>query len=454
MPLRSRVLKTQEVNWREFKFIQKDNFKNIDPEAVHKLKASIVSNQFVEPFYVWEDETNEDIYCLDGKHRTMMLEQLISEGIEVPYTLPATFMHCENKKEAAKLVTIYSSVYAKVDQKGFFEFLQDYDLNFMDLKDQIDLPEFSNDRFIQKFDILGVNETQGDDDVPEDIPEEEIIVKTGDIFKLGRHILICADFKDRERLNPYLENKKARIVLTDPPYNVKADDIGNSGKTQHKDFAMAAGEMSDDQFVDFLSGIMQSSCDYSLPGAIHFIFMDWRHVWHITEASKRIYGSPIPKQVCMWNKDVMAMGSFYRSKHELVFVFKHGKEKHLSHIDLIDRIRTNVWDYPSGHSMNNPDRDQMENHPTPKPVGMLCDAVLDTTDEDDVVVDFFLGSGSTLIACEKTNRICIGTEIEKMHTQNIINRYLSFCNKNGLIPTFEHVNGSLTINDFIHAQNT
>ena len=140
--LTSRVLETKEVNWREFKFIQKDNFKNIDPEAVHKLKASIVSNQFVEPFYVWEEDSTGDIYCLDGKHRTMMLEQLINEGVEVPYMLPATFMRCDSKKEAARLVTIYSSIYAKVDQKGFFEFLQDYDLKFEELKDQIDLPEF------------------------------------------------------------------------------------------------------------------------------------------------------------------------------------------------------------------------------------------------------------------------------------------------------------------------
>jgi hypothetical protein len=138
----SRVVKTENVNWREFKFIQKDNFKDIDPEAIHKLKASIVSNQFVEPFYAWEDGDSGDTYCLDGKHRTMMLEQLINEGIEVPYALPATFIQCESKKEAAKLVTIYSSVYAKVNQKGFFEFLKDYDLSFLDLKDQIDLPEF------------------------------------------------------------------------------------------------------------------------------------------------------------------------------------------------------------------------------------------------------------------------------------------------------------------------
>ena len=140
--LSSRVLKTENVNWRDFKFIQQDGFKDLEPDAAHRLKASILANNFTQPFYVWEDPQNGTIFCLDGKHRTLMLEQLIKEGHNVPYLLPATFIHCENKKEAAKLVTIYSSIYARVSQQGLFDFMKEYDLDFSELQEHMDLPEF------------------------------------------------------------------------------------------------------------------------------------------------------------------------------------------------------------------------------------------------------------------------------------------------------------------------
>lgn len=137
----SRVIKTDLVNWREFRFIQADNFKDFDPSAAHKLKASILSNQFTQPFYVWEDPDGL-IYCLDGKHRTLMLEQLIAEGHQVPYLLPGTFIRCDSKKEAAKLVTIYSSIYARVSQQGLFDFIKEYELEMSELKEQMELPDF------------------------------------------------------------------------------------------------------------------------------------------------------------------------------------------------------------------------------------------------------------------------------------------------------------------------
>jgi DNA modification methylase len=451
--LSSRVLKTENVNWRDFKFIQQDGFKDLESDAAHRLKASILANNFTQPFYVWEDPDNGTIFCLDGKHRTKMLEELINEGHAIPYLLPATFIQCQNKKEAAKLVTIYSSIYARVSQQGLFDFMKEYDLDFTELREQMDLPEFSIDRFEQKFDLFDINES---DDQDEDIPEvndDQVIVISGDHFRIGNHQLICCDFRMNEKLDLIFEGHKARIILTDPPYNLSADEIGNKGEVHHDDFAMGSGEMSDKEFVVFLQDIMKTSCSYSLNGSIHFIFIDWRHVWHMTEAARFIYGSPEPKQLCVWNKDIMANGSFYRAKHELCFIFKHGEEKHLSHIDLIDRIRTNVWDYPSGHSMKNPDRDQLKNHPTPKPVKMLADAIMDTTNQGDIVADFFLGSGSTLIACEKTKRKCIATEIEPKHVQTTILRYFTYCFKNGISPIFEHLNGSLTKDDFTNGKH-
>jgi DNA modification methylase len=166
------------------------------------------------------------------------------------------------------------------------------------------------------------------------------------------------------------------------------------------------------------------------------------------EASKRIYGTPEPKQMCVWAKDMIAMGSFYRAQHELCFVYKSGNEKHVSHLDLSDRIRSNVWKYPSAISVANPDRHQIKNHPTPKPVQMIADAILDTTNDGDIVIDWFLGSGTALIACEKTKRRCFATELNIRYVQQIIKRYIKYCRNNDYEPEVEHLNGNLTLKDF------
>jgi DNA modification methylase len=443
--VKSRVLKTEMINWRDLKFIQNDNFKDLPDEAKHKLKASIVSNNFTQPFYVWEDFEGT-LWCLDGKHRTILLEELIKEGMEVPYQLPGTFIHCDNKKEASKLVLIYSSMYAKITLEGLFDFMKFNELVFEELKDQVQLPEFSMPRFEQKFNPMGIEFEQEEEvEVPQ---AHEVIVKEGDIFQLGSHRLACGDFKCILLVEELMQSEKARIIFTDPPYNLKTDAFLNLGKVKHEDFAEGAGEMSDEEFKDFLQKVMEVSCLHSVNGSIHYMCMDWRHAWHMTEAGRNVYGSPIPKQLVVWNKNQGANGSFYRSKHEMVFIFKKGEARHLSHLDLKDRTRYNVWDYPSGSAFNNPDRKEMENHPTPKPVQLVADAILDTTNEGDLVIDWFMGSGTTIIAAEMTKRRCYGTELMPAFVQSDIKRYLNYCEKNGIDPKFKHLNGDLTAEDF------
>lgn len=476
--LTSRILKTELVEWRKLKFIQQDDFKELDLTAQGRLKTSILSNNFTQPFYVWQDPQTDDIYCLDGKHRTIILEILIAEGANVPDLLPATFIHCESKQEAASLVLIYSSIYAKVTQQGLFDFIQMYDLEYDSIKNQMDIPELSMDRFEQKFDFFNVDENEEE----EILEEKDIVVKPGDLFEVNGHRLFCGSFKDSEGVKQLMDGKKARILNCDPPYNLPTGFF--SGNKEHTDFAMGAGEMTDEEFVQFLSAIMQTGLDNTLPGSIHYIFMDWRHVWHMTEAGRRVYGSPQPKQICVWNKDMMANGSFYRAKHEicfvfndpkakslwnkdladfggnykdnneLVFIFKAGEEKvkHLSHLDLKDRIRTNIWNYPSATSLANPDRYELKNHPTPKPVQMIADAILDTTNEHELVIDWFLGSGTCLMACEHTKRFCRATDVEPKYIQSAITRFIKYCAKKEIDVNFHHLNGALTIKDFQYEQ--
>lgn len=475
--LKSRVLKSENIEWRSLQFLQSDSLKNFDDEARKRLTNSILENQFSQPFYVWQSPDGV-LYCLDGKHRTIVLEEMIQMGFQIPSILPAVFIDCENKKEAARLTIVYSSIYAKITNQGLFDFLSEYELRFDEIKDQIDLPDFSEERFEQKFDLFGVNETEGDNDIPELI--SNLIVNTGDVFQLGEHRIACGDFRNDALRELLFDGTVARVALTDPPYNLPTNFFSNQKNL--KDFAHAHGEMSDDEFSEFLFYIMDAAKKHTVNGSIHYIFMDFRHSWHMCNAAKRAYGSVEPKQVCVWNKDIMANGSFYRAqqelcfifqngtaKHlwnndivdnggfykendELCFIFKSGDAKHLSHLELKDRIRTNVWRYPSATSTANPDRDILKNHPTPKPVAMIADAILDTTNIGDAVVDFFLGSGTCLISCEKTKRRCFATDIEPMYIQLAITRWIVYCRKNGIQPIIKHLNGSLTVKDFDNAK--
>lgn len=138
--VKSKVLYTKFIDWRSLKFIQQDDFKEWTPEARAKLKHSVLSNEFTQPFYVWQDAADQEIYCLDGKHRTLILEELIAEGYDIPEKLPATFIDCKDKKEAAKLVLAYSSVYAKITTGGFQSFLEEYGIDENDIMLSIDIP--------------------------------------------------------------------------------------------------------------------------------------------------------------------------------------------------------------------------------------------------------------------------------------------------------------------------
>jgi len=475
--VKSRVLKLQKIKWQELTFLQDENFKEWIDGGDQKLLQSILKYQFIDPFKVWEHDGK--LYCLDGKHRVLDLTKVKASGVEVPDELDATFIDCRDRSEAAELVLVYSSAYAKVTQQGLFDFVEKFNLDIPDLKGIIAIPDFSIERFEQKFDVYNIDEEE--EPLPDEIEESDIIVKPGDIFEINGHRLICGSFTDVNSVNELMKGEQARIVICDPPYNLPADFFlkDNKRTNNHEDFAMGAGEMTDEEFSQFLALIMQRSVENTVPGAIHYIFMDFRHGWHMCEAARTIYGSPIPKQQITWYKDIMANGSFYRSQKELCFIFSDEKAiplwqndlideggfykdeeelcyifkngdgaKHLSHLDLKDRIRTNVWKYPSGASRANPDYDQLKNHPTPKPVAMIADAILDTTNPGDIVIDWFLGSGTCLIACEQTGRKGRFTEIEPKYIQSDIIRFKTYCNRLGIDLKFNHLNGNLKIEDF------
>ncbi|MBQ8677110.1 MAG: site-specific DNA-methyltransferase [Alphaproteobacteria bacterium] len=260
------------------------------------------------------------------------------------------------------------------------------------------------------------------------VPENEIVTNSGDVWVLGKHRIICGNSLEEETFSKLMNGKKANMVLQDPPFNVKIQGhVGGSGKIKHKEFAFASGEMNDKEFTTFLENNFKLCASYTKRGSLHFNFMDWRHASHILGAAQKVFTSFI--NLCVWDKGTGGMGSLYRSQHELCFIFKNGKESHINNVELgkNGRYRTNIWHYTGVNSFGRHKKD-LKMHPTVKPVEMLYDAILDVTNRGDLILDTFLGSGSTLIAAEKAHRICYGIEFEPLYVDTAIRRFQELFN--------------------------
>ena len=265
------------------------------------------------------------------------------------------------------------------------------------------------------------------DKLPDEPPNTPRVSRFGDLWTLGAHRLLCADARDPDSFVRLLADSRAQMVITDPPYNVPIEGHAcGKGQIKHPDFIMAAGEMSEAEFMDFLRTVLGFLVSYSIDGSIHFVFMDWRHIHELLTAARSAYTEF--KNLCVWNKNNGGLGSFYRSKHELVFVFKNGAAPHINNIELgrHGRNRTNVWDY-AGVNTFRPDRlEDLKLHPTVKPVAMVADAILDCSRRGGIVLDCFCGSGTTLIAAEKTGRRAYAMELDPRYVDTAIRRWEAF----------------------------
>jgi DNA modification methylase len=283
-----------------------------------------------------------------------------------------------------------------------------------------------------------------------DDPEDEVIppvpttprTKPGDIWILGDHRVGCGDGRDAEFLQRVVgDGTRVDAAFLDPPYNVRiggnAVNIGGrpvASGTQHREFAMASGEMNEAEFRSFLADTLGTAVRLSRKGAVHFICMDWRHMDSVSAVGSALYGERL--NLCIWNKSNAGMGSLYRSKHELVFVYRVGTAPHLNMVELgkHGRNRTNVWDYASVNSIRGSRREDLALHPTVKPTGLVADAIQDVTRRGDFVLDLFLGSGTTLVAAERTGRRFRGVDIDPAYIDVAIERWSA---RTGLKPHLE-----------------
>jgi DNA modification methylase len=284
-------------------------------------------------------------------------------------------------------------------------------------------------------------------DNPEDIVpiiDGEPVTRSGDLWLLGNHRLLCGDTQKSESISRLMGDERADLVFTDPPYNVAIDgNVCGLGSVKHREFAFASGEMNENEFTAFLKSTLGNMSAVMRDGAIAYVCMDWRHMGELLEAGQSCFSEL--KNLVVWNKSNGGMGAFYRSKHELVFVFKQGTSPHTNSFGLGEtgRYRTNVWDYAGISSISADRSDELAMHPTVKPVALIADALKDCSRRGETILDGFGGSGSTLIAAQKTGRKARLIEYDPLYCDTIIRRWEAYSGKratlDGCSSSFEEI---------------
>jgi DNA modification methylase len=404
------------------------------PKQVRQLARAIEELGFINPVLI-----DADNRILAG-HGRVAAAQLL--GLR---SVPC--LRVENMTPAQKRAYVLAdnklALNASWDEQVLAEELQE--LISLDAEFDIELTGFS----IPEIDglIEGLHPEEAgdpvDDELPE-IPKGPPVSCVGDLWLLGDHLVLCGSALEDDTYAALLGDELAQAVITDPPYNVKiAGNVAGLGAVQHDEFVMASGEMTPEEFTTFLETTFRLLAKYSRDGSIHFIFMDFRHLEEILRAGRSAYTEL--KNLIIWVKDNGGMGTFYRSRHELVFAFKNGTAPHINNFELGQhgRYRTNVWEYRGANSFGSDRMGQLTLHPTTKPVRMLADAIKDVTARNGIVLDVFGGSGSTLIAAHKTVRRARIAELDPIYVDRILRRWQAYANDDAVLKatgeTFEQV---------------
>lgn len=404
-------------------------------KQIKQIAASIEKFGFNNPILIGEDH---DVIAGHGRLEAAKLLGLS----DVPV------LRLDHLNDAEK------RAYILADNKIALNAGWDSELLAIELGELTDLlPEFDLDIEITGFEMGEIDLVLSDFEEPsashtkeDELPpsSDAIVAQRGDVWQLGPHRLLCGDARNTTAVQVLLENQTASLVMTDPPYNVKVQGhVGGRGKTKHDEFAFASGEMSDDEFATFLRESMDVMRAHTVDGALHYIFMDWRHI-ELLLAVGRMLDLPL-KNICVWNKTTPGQGSFYRSAHELIAVFTKPGAATTNNVQLgrFGRTRTNVWTYAGVNTFQSGKGGDLALHPTVKPVAMIADAIKDASSRGDIVFDPFLGSGTTLLAAEKVGRRCYGVEYEPKYIDTAIRRWQQMTGKDAMLVQREEKDGEL-----------
>ncbi len=269
--------------------------------------------------------------------------------------------------------------------------------------------------------VLGSAANDGEDD-PVELGTVPRVARSGDLWLIGEHRLFVGDALDPVSYEVLLGDELAQMVFTDPPYNRRVDQISNLGKKKHPEFLQASGEMTDQQFRQFLTSAFRCLASASIPGSIHYICMDWRGLRELLAAGDDAYTEL--KNIVVWVKDNAGLGALYRSRHEMVAVFKSGEARHINNIMLgkSGRYRTNVWEVAGNNSFHAGREDDLNAHPTPKPVALYAEAMLDCSTRNGIILDPFGGSGTCAIAAHRTGRRARLIELDPLYADVTLQR--------------------------------
>ncbi len=302
------------------------------------------------------------------------------------------------------------------------------DLSLLSLDFSLEVIGFEMGEIDLRIASLDALPEQADDpaDAVREVTSGPSVTKPGDLWLLGPHRVLCGNVLDITALRALMGEERAAMVFTDPPYNVPIDGHATGlGAIRHRSFAMAAGEMTRPAFAVFLATSLRHLAAFSAGGGLLYVCIDWRHIGELLAAGRE--ADARLENLCVWVKDNAGMGSLYRSQHEFVFVFKTGRGRHRNNVQLgqFGRNRSNVWHYPGVNSFSRKtdEGNLLALHPTVKPVALVADAMLDCTARGDIVLDGFLGSGTTLIAAERSGRRCYGLELDPAYVDTAIRRW-------------------------------
>jgi DNA modification methylase len=378
-----------------------------DPTHVREVAATISALGFCVPLLVGKNNV-----VIDGEVR---LEAAKLLGLDHAPCVRIDHL-TEDEQRVLRLAV------NRLGEKGQWD-LEELKIEFEELilvDAPIEISGFSLDEVDQI--MIGDESTAAEQGPLEPGPGAVAVTRLGDLFELGPHRLICGDATDPTVLARLTDgDPPARLILTDEPYNVPI--AGHVSGGDHREFAMASGEMTDAEFLGFNVAWIGSALPHLCDGGVSGTFIDWRGSPIVHSAAAQLGLTPL--NLIVWAKTNAGMGSLYRSQHELLPLFKKGDAPHVNNIELgkRGRWRSNVWTYPGASSLGSDARRGLQDHPTVKPTAMLEDALLDLTNRGEIVLDPFLGSGSTLIAADRAGRVCRGIELDPLYVDVIVRRY-------------------------------
>ena len=296
------------------------------------------------------------------------------------------------------------------------------DLSVLDLDFSVELTGFSTAEIDVILDGTSDDSAEESEELPP--PRPRAVSQPGDLWRLGKHVLYCGDAREPASYARLLGDRRAHLIVTDAPYNVRVDGhVSGRGRIKHREFAMASGEMSKAEFTEFLTTVFRHLAVHSVDGALQYLFMDHRHVEEMLAAGAQAYDERL--NILVWKKTNAGLGSMYRSQHELIFVYKHGQAPHVNNVRLgaNGRYRTNVLEYPGANTFRSGRDEELTRHPTPKTVGLIADLIRDASRTGDLVLDCFAGGGTIFIAAEKTRRHAAAIEIDPLYCDLSIERW-------------------------------